>query len=210
MAASRTQRHEAISSGTYTAPIDYFEADFPTASLFTLHHLEPTRFGKWAIRRADGTIADLLHELDDDIVIIPVVLLRLQRRESERADCLEFIRANWHERSGDGGVAQCFCRAAGDPTAPRKPDNREDDCSACCAPASGFHRSSRLLGDFHDFHLRFEEKRVFHPSLTHSTRTTGRRLSKIAHFTFSFRPLESGREPVRESSLLKQEGQNFW
>jgi hypothetical protein len=36
----------------------------------TLHHLEPTRFGEWAIRRAYGTIADLLHELDDDIVIV--------------------------------------------------------------------------------------------------------------------------------------------
>ena len=53
----------------------------------TLHHLEPTRFGEWAIRRADGTIADLLHELDDDIVIVTVVLLSLQRRESERAAC---------------------------------------------------------------------------------------------------------------------------
>ena len=53
----------------------------------TFHHLDPTRFGEWAIRRADGTIANLLHELDDDIVIVTVVLLSLQRRESERAAC---------------------------------------------------------------------------------------------------------------------------
>jgi hypothetical protein len=117
----------------------------------TLHHLEPTRFGEWAIRRADGTIADLLHKLDDDIVIVTVVLLRLQRRESERAACLEFIRANWHERSGDGGLGQRFCVATGYPAAPRKPDDREGDCSACCASASGFHRTSHPFRDFHDF-----------------------------------------------------------
>jgi hypothetical protein len=117
----------------------------------TLHHLEPTRFGEWAIRRADGTIADLLHKLDDDIVIVTVVLLRLQRRESERAACLEFIRANWHERSGDGGLGQRFCVATGYPAAPRKPDDREGDCSACRASASGFHRTSHPFRDFHDF-----------------------------------------------------------
>jgi hypothetical protein len=115
---------EAIPWGTYTAPIDY-EADF-----------------------------DLLHELDDDTVIVTVVLLRLQRRESERADCLEFIRANWHERSADGGVGQRFCLATGYPAAPRKPDDREGNCSANCAKGSWLHRSSHLLGDFHDFHLR--------------------------------------------------------
>jgi hypothetical protein len=43
------------------------------------------------------------------------------------------------------------------------------------------------LGDFHDFHLRLEEKEGFHPSLAHSSRTTDRRLSRIAHFTISFR-----------------------
>jgi hypothetical protein len=96
-------------------------------------------------------IADLLHKLDDDIVIVTVVLLRLQRRESERAACLEFIRANWHERSGDGGLGQRFCVATGYPAAPRKPDDREGDCSACCASASGFHRTSHPFRDFHDF-----------------------------------------------------------